>query len=97
MQREEAIRRLAENLTVLRECYDVANLSIFGSVARNQAIPGSDIDLLVEFSKTPGLFRYMELKKHLENLLGSPVDLVTPKALKHKLRAGILAEAIHVS
>jgi predicted nucleotidyltransferase len=96
MRRDEAIKLLASNLSDLRSQYQVTDLSIFGSVARNQASPSSDIDLLVDFAKTPGLLKYIELKGHLEELLGVPVDLVTRKALKQQLRETILAEAVHV-
>jgi predicted nucleotidyltransferase len=96
MQREEALKQLANNLVNLRNQYHVADLAIFGSVARNQANPDSDIDLLVEFTKTPGLLKYVELKNHLEGLLGVPVDLVTRKALKQQLRETILSEAVRV-
>lgn len=96
MQRDEVIKRLANNLVDLRSQYHVAELSVFGSVARNQASPDSDIDVLVDFTKTPGLLRYVELKNHLEGLLGAPVDLVTRKALKRQLRETILSEAVRV-
>jgi len=96
MQRDEAIKLLTDNLVELRSQYQVADLAIFGSVARNQASPGSDIDLLVDFVKTPGLLKYIELKNHLEQLLGVPVDLVTRKALKQQLRETILSGAVRV-
>ena len=96
MKRDDAIKLLADNLLELRNQYNVADLSIFGSVARNQASPNSDIDVLVDFVKAPGLLKYIELKDHLEVLLGVPVDLVTRKALKRQLREAILAEAVRV-
>ena len=96
MEREETITRLVARLEELRNRYHVAHLSVFGSVARDQAGPGSDIDLLVEFSKTPGLFEFIDLKLYLEALLEAPVDLVTRRALKPQLREGILSGAIHV-
>ena len=96
MRREEAIKRLANNLPELRHQYGVADLSIFGSVARNQATADSDLDILIDFATTPGLLRYIDLKNHLENLLGIPVDIVTRKALKLQLRDAILSEAIRV-
>ena len=96
MRREEAIKRLANNLPELRHQYGVAYLSIFGSVARNQATVNSDLDILIDFATTPGLLRYIDLKNHLENLLGIPVDIVTRKALKLQLRDAILSEAIRV-
>jgi len=97
MLRDEVIQKLTKNLSTLREHYNVSELSIFGSVARNQATTSSDIDLLIDFSKTPGLFTYIELKHQLEDLLGAPVDLVTRKALKPQMRETIISEAIRVN
>ena len=62
MKRDDAIKLLADNLLELRNQYNVADLSIFGSVARNQAAPDSDIDLLVDlhqhtFDDPAGLYR----------------------------------------
>lgn len=96
MYREEALRLLAKNLPELRNQYGVEDLSIFGSVARNQAHINSDLDVLIDFATTPGLLRYVELKNRLEDLLGIPVDIVTRKALKRQLRDTILSEAIRV-
>jgi predicted nucleotidyltransferase len=71
----------------------VKSLKLFGSVVRGEAGPDSDIDILVEFSKPIGLLAFVGLKRRLTVLLGRPVDLVTPDALKSPLREGILHEA----
>ena len=96
MHRETIIKQLSENLAELREKYGVSELALFGSVARDESSPESDIDVLVDFSKTPGLLRYIELKNYLETLLNAPVDLVTRKALKQQLRNSILSELVRV-
>ena len=71
----------------------VKSLKLFGSVVRGEARPESDIDILVEFSRPIGLLAFVRLKQRLTELLGRPVDLVTPEALKPPLRDGILHEA----
>ncbi len=76
----------------LREA-GVKSLQLFGSVVRGEAGPDSDIDILVEFSKPIGLLAFVGLKQRLTVMLGRPVDLVTPEALKSPLREGILHEA----
>ena len=76
----------------LREA-GVKSLKLFGSVVRGEAGPKSDIDILVEFSRPIGLLAFVGLKQRLAELLGRPVDLVTPEALKSPLRDGILNEA----
>ncbi|GAB4179861.1 MAG: nucleotidyltransferase family protein [Geothermobacteraceae bacterium] len=76
--------------------FHVRSLAIFGSVARGEDRPDSDVDLLVEFDKCPGMFEFLRLKFYLEELLGRPVDLVTPDALKPQLKQRILDESVHV-
>lgn len=76
----------------LREA-GVKSLKLFGSMVRGEAGPDSDIDILVEFSKPIGLLAFVGLKHRLAILLGRPVDLVTPAALKSPLREHILNEA----
>jgi hypothetical protein len=78
----------------LREA-GVKSLKLFGSVVRGKAGPESDIDILVEFSRPIGLLAFVGLKHRLAEMLGRPVDLVTPEALKSPLREGILNEANH--
>ena len=78
----------------LREA-GVKSLKLFGSVVRGEAGPESDIDILVEFFRPIGLLAFVGLKHRLAELLGRPVDLVTPEALKSSLRDGILNEANH--
>jgi uncharacterized protein len=78
----------------LREA-GVKSLKLFGSVVRGEANPESDIDILVEFSRPIGLLAFVGLKQRLAELLGRPVDLVTPDALKSPLRDGIMSEAKH--
>ena len=75
----------------------VKSLAVFGSMARGEATPDSDIDVLVEFSRPVGLFEFIRLKMYLENLTGRSVDLVTPDALRPAMRDDILNEAVHVA
>lgn len=81
----------------LHEKFQVESLAIFGSVSRGSAGPDSDIDILVKYQKTPGIFAFLQLKRYLENIVGRPVDLVTEGALKKQLRDQILKEAIRVA
>jgi predicted nucleotidyltransferase len=57
-------------------------VALFGSVARGDDTPDSDIDFLVEFDKGSSLFDLMDLQEALENLLGVPVDVVSVGGLK---------------
>lgn len=75
--------------------FHVRSLSVFGSAARGEGSAESDMDLLVEFTKPVGLFRFLDLKAYLEQLLNRSVDLVTADAIKPQLRDRILREAVH--
>ena len=96
MSRQEVLSTLHAQHATLHERFGVTRLTLFGSVARDEAGPGSDVDLLVEFDKPVGLFSFLELQNHLESLLGCAVDLGTPQSLKPRLRARVMAEAVHV-
>ncbi len=75
--------------------YHVKELSVFGSAARGEMRPESDIDLLVEFipEAKVGLFAYAGLMSELTKLIGRKVDLVSKKGLKPLIRASVLKEA----
>jgi predicted nucleotidyltransferase len=70
----------------------VRRLGVYGSVARGEAGPDSDIDVLVEFDQVPDLYEFAALRDRLVEILGRPVDLTTPQALKPRLRERILHE-----
>ncbi len=74
----------------------VSELALFGSFARDEAGPDSDVDFLVEFSEK-SFDRYMELKELLEDLFGRKVDLVLKSAIKPRLRDRILNEAVRAA
>jgi uncharacterized protein len=95
MRRDEALRILAAHREELRH-HRVRKLYLFGSVARDEAGTESDVDILVEFEETVGLFAFIGLKLHLERILARPVDLAEPGALHARLRDRILAEAIEI-
>ncbi len=97
MKRSEVLRILREQYTELSERYNIASLSLFGSVARDDARADSDVDLLVEFSRSVGLFQFIELQQRLEALLGGKVDLGTPRSLKPRIKERVLQEAILVA
>jgi len=81
----------------LRTEFGVAALYVFGSVARGDARPDSDIDVLVEFAGPPTFAQFMDLKALLEDTLGAHVDLVTRAAVRAQLRPRIEAEARRVA
>lgn len=92
--------RLEDALEILRSHHEamksqgVVSVSIFGSVARGEAGPESDIDLLVEFVPGSSLFDVVGLQLYLEDVFGRKVDVATPGALRPQMRDGILADAV---
>jgi len=89
------LKILAENSSEIESRFGVASLSLFGSAARDEATVKSDVDILVTFVQTPGIFSFLELKEYLENILQCSVDLVTRNALKKQFREQILQEALY--
>ena len=70
------------------------NLRVFGSVARGEDAPDSDVDLLVDLPADTGLFALLSLESEFERILKVHVDLATPSSLKPRVRAAAQAEAI---
>jgi predicted nucleotidyltransferase len=82
-------------ITEFCQQHHIRQLSLFGSVLRDDFRPDSDIDVLVEFEpgKTPG-FAIVTLQQELSNLFnGRTIDLRTPQELSHYIRDRVLAEA----
>ena len=69
------------------------NVRIFGSVARGEAHPDSDVDFLVDLEPGRSLLDLGGLLMDLQALLGRPVDVVTEKGLRPRLRASVLKDA----
>lgn len=85
-------RRLAIEEVAAR--HGAGSIRVFGSVARGQARPGSDVDLLVRMEKSRGLFDQGALLVELRDLLGRDVDVVTEEALQGAMRERVLEEAV---
>ncbi len=99
MTKHEAIQRLSAHADELRRDFAVVHLDIFGSVARDEAGPDSDIDILVEFlpDASIGLFEFYRLKSRLEEIMNARVDLATTEALKAQLKEQILREKVRAA
>ena len=73
--------------------YCAHHVRVFGSVARGESDPGSDLDLLVRFERGVTLFDQAALIRELESLLESKVDVVSDKGLRPRVRERVFAEA----
>jgi len=90
-------RRLRQHRTALREAVRLAggsNLRVFGSVARGEDGPDSDIDLLVDIPEDTSLFAVLALEGTLERILKVKVDLAPVASLKPRVRTAALADAV---
>lgn len=83
------------SLAALCRRYRVRELSLFGSAARGDMHPASDIDIMVEFEPgvRTGLIRFEYFAEELESLAGRKVDLVTRNGLKPWIRPEVLRDA----
>jgi hypothetical protein len=84
----DGLRRLSPELAARH----VARIGVFGSLARGEAKPGSDIDVLVELTAEGDLFDLVAVKNILEQAFGTRVDVVPVGGLKPDVRETILRE-----
>jgi len=88
------IEKLKKEIVPILRAHDVAQSSVFGSVARGEATEGSDVDILVRFRGEKTLFDLMDLKEVLQKKLSRRVDVVTYDGLNRHLRKRVLTQAI---
>ena len=94
MSNEDLVRLRREEILAIARRYGARNVRIFGSVARHEARPDSDIDFLVDMEPGRSLFDLGGLSYDLQELLGVDVDVVTEKGLRARLREQVLSEAV---
>ncbi|MDJ0731884.1 MAG: nucleotidyltransferase family protein [Crocosphaera sp.] len=94
MKKDEVLKIIAEHREQL-EKLGVKSLLLFGSVARDEAGPDSDVDFLVEFNRQGGFFQLFRVQHYLEDILGCSVDLGTEDALREHLREPVLKDVIN--
>lgn len=98
MRRDEIIETLRNYREELQRDFGVESIALFGSAARGDAGPASDIDILVDVQRSISLFRLVALQLRLQEILhASKVDVVMRDAIFPDLRDRILAEALRVA
>lgn len=95
MTRDDVLQTLRAHQGDL-EARKITSLALFGSFARGDAGPDSDVDLLFEYdvARAPGLFELMETREYLVGLLNLGVDLVPSDGLKPMLRPNVERDAV---
>lgn len=96
MRRDATVRLIREHLDELRR-FHVRSISLFGSVARDEAGPASDLDVLVDFSRPPTMEDYVGLTLFLQELCGRRVDVLTQDGIKPRVRPLIERDLVHVA
>ncbi len=97
MRRAEVLELLTARRDELVQRFGVRSLALFGSLARDEARPDSDVDVLVEFDGPTTFDAHMGLLVYLEDLLGRRVDVVTAKGLKPRMRPLIDRDLVRVA
>jgi predicted nucleotidyltransferase len=93
--KEQILKSLAEEKAELQRQFKVSRLALFGSYARGEQRPDSDVDILVEVDPSIGL-EFVTLAERIEKLLGTSVDLVSIRAVTAKAMEYIKPELIYV-
>jgi predicted nucleotidyltransferase len=97
MDRADVVALLTARREEIVQRFGVRSLCLFGSMARGEARPDSDVDVLVEFEGPTTFDAHMGLLVYLEDLLGRRVDVVTVKGLKPRLRPLIERDLVRVA
>jgi predicted nucleotidyltransferase len=93
MKPSEALRTNREAIRQVVAAHRASNPRVFGSVVHGDDTEGSDLDILIDPTPETTLFDIGAIRHELLQLLGMPVDVLTPGALPEKFRATVLAEA----
>ncbi|HYA39915.1 MAG TPA: nucleotidyltransferase family protein [Syntrophobacteraceae bacterium] len=89
----ELLKSKRDEILRISAKYGASNVRVFGSVARGEAGPESDVDLLVELESGRSLLDHVALLQDLEDMLSRKVDVVNENALHHSIRDRVLREA----
>lgn len=93
----EVLEILEKDFPYLKKVFHVEKIGLFGSYARQEQTEKSDLDLMVEFQKTPDFLELSDLEDHLSDLVGFKVEIVTPGGLKDRVRQNIMEDMEFVS
>jgi predicted nucleotidyltransferase len=95
--RDETLARLKTALPDLRARYGVVRIGLFGSVARDEAGPDSDVDLVAEFAPEAkvGMFKLFELERALTDLLGRPASISAISQMNPYVRASVERDLVY--
>lgn len=96
MEVDKVLKDKREEVLRIAACHGARNVRVFGSLARGEARPDSDVDILIQLDPGRSLLDLIAIKQDLEDLLGCAVDVVTEAAISPYMRDQVLKEAIRL-
>ena len=96
MLMKQIINSKRDGILHIATLHGAKKVKIFGSIAKGEEKPGSDIDLIVNLDEDRSLFDLIALKNDLEDLLGRKVDVVTEESVHWSIKEKILKEAVEI-
>jgi predicted nucleotidyltransferase len=96
MRPSEALRAHREDIRRVVASHRAGNARVFGSVLHEQDVEGSDLDLLIDPTSETTLLDLGGIQADLEEILGVPVDVLTPGDIPNKFRLQVLREALPI-
>lgn len=94
--KNEILRILKEELPQLRNKYGIKTIGLFGSYSREEQSMGSDVDILVQFERPVGFFKFIAMEEYLKERIGENVEIVTEDALKPYIKPRVLKDVVYV-
>ena len=94
MVTDPKLQKKRDEILAIATRHGARDVRVFGSRARGEGKPGSDVDLLIRLEAGRTLLDIVAIKQDLEDLLGCKVDVVTESAVSHLIRSKVLAEAV---
>ena len=94
MSIQDVLKQKREEILDLAAKHGASNVRVFGSVARGEAGPSSDVDLLVSLEPGTTLIRHAALARKLRGLLGRDVHVVSERALRERIKERVIQEAV---
>jgi predicted nucleotidyltransferase len=96
MEIDKVLQRKRDKILRVAASHGVRDVRVFGSFARGEAGPESDVDILVKLDPGRSLLDIVAIKQDLEDLLGCKVDVVTEAAISPYIREEVLREAVSI-
>ncbi len=94
MELDKILKEKREEILRIVACHGARNVQVFGSRARGEARPDSDVDILIQRDPGRSLLDLIAIKQDLEDLLGCAIDVVTEAAISPYMRGQVLKEAV---